>query len=305
MSSKREWRPQRVGYGTVLQSGIPHRPQPYSAGDTKGLLLRGVVTATYLVDDANHPAEEPVQVYCDVLVYSGMRNTRYMYLPRCVVVQDRGGALHSGRVWKPRAASIDISGSTNLNIEQATNPAYMDGDHVLVGFFDNDFSQPVILGGIAHPSRDVGNQDRDAGNRLNLKLADGDPDFWKHHGVYYGVSDTGDFVVDTTRGTDGTLGADGKEADPPGDGSTGNVALRLPVGSTLTIEVDGGPSLTIEEKDGNATLTLGDGAESGVIFSALKTAFDTHVHPTGVGPSGPPTTPLVATAEATKLKIPS
>lgn len=305
MTSSREWRPQVGRKGTVLQSGIPHRPARYGKADTKGLLLRGVVVATYLVDDANHPTEQPVQVYCDVMVYSGMRDTRWMYMPRCVVIQDRGGALHSGRVWKPRAASVDISGSTEFNIEQATNPAYMDGDHVVIGFFDNDFAQPIIIGGIAHPSRDIGNTERDVGNRLNVRLADGDPDFWKHHGVFYGVSDAGDFVVDTTRGTNGVLETDGKEAEPPGDGSAGNVVMRLPVGSTITVQIDGGASITIEEKDGNAKLTLGDGAESGVIFSALKTAYDAHTHPTGVGPSGPPTTPLAPGAEATKLKIPA
>lgn len=40
-------------------------------------------------------------------------------------------------------------------------------------------------------------------------------------------------------------------------------------------------------------------------FAQLQAAFDAHVHPTGVGPSGPPATPIVsfATVAATKFKL--
>lgn len=64
----REFRPIRTGSGTLLQSGIPKRSAPFGLLRARGLLLRGVVTATYVVDDPNHPTadDEPVAVYATV-----------------------------------------------------------------------------------------------------------------------------------------------------------------------------------------------------------------------------------------------
>lgn len=221
-----------VRYGrTLMQSGLPTRPLPASLGRANGLLVRGVVVATYVVDDENHPNAgkdaPPVAVYCDVLSYSNISGTRWRFIKHAIVAQDRG-ALHSGRVWKPRATSLDVTKET-VSLDVATNPANLDGDHVLVGFLDDNLNTPVILEGLPHPSADVGNEDKTAGrgHRLRLKLEDGDPDFWKHHGTFYGINNAGDFEVDTTFAHDGELEEDGKEKPPPTDGK-GAQRARLP-----------------------------------------------------------------------------
>jgi hypothetical protein len=84
---------------------------------------------------------------------------------------------------------------------------------------------------------------------------------------------------------------------------------------TVALELLGGSTLALEGKDADAVATLGDGAKSVAIAEALqsyiddsiKAEFDTHTHPTGVGPSGPPAAPLTgydAAITSSKLKIP-
>lgn len=202
---------------------------------------------------------------------------------------------------------MDITGDT-FDPEKGTDPSSMDGDHVLIGFLDDNFNLPVILKGLSHPAMDVGSEDADeAGQRLRVKDADGDPDFWKHHGVFYGVNDNGDFVIDTRYAYAGsTFNDDGSEPDPPEDGTTGNFILRLQKGTKLQLDIEDGPTFALEFKGEDTVLTLGDGAVAVAVADHLqalweswKAAFDVwadsasgHTHPTGVGPSGPPATPL-------------
>jgi len=171
-----------VGAGTRLQSGIPKRKPSSMPGSSSGLLLRGVVTATYVIDDPDHPfaddpSKVPTAVYCDVLTFG----RRWYFIPKCLVAQERSG-LHSGHVWKPRAATMTIT-SAPMDLNKGTNPAILDGDHVLVGFLDDNFNQPLILRALPHPAADVGNEELEVGHRLKLVDGDGDPDFWKHNDV--------------------------------------------------------------------------------------------------------------------------
>jgi hypothetical protein len=225
------------------QSGIQWRTQDKrdARGSSQGLMLRGVVVATYVIDDPHYPVPEvadpaaanPVCVYCDVLCYTAMPGMRWVPILKAMVLQDKG-SIHNGRVWKPKAATMDITGN-KFNVDGATNPAHYDGDHVLVGFIDGNRNQPVILGGIPHPSHNVGNLDRSKGHRNRLKVADGDPDFWKHHGTFFGVDTNGDWLVDTTFANDGTWDTEGNEPDPPTDGKGAQKAL-LPLAAEHRIE---------------------------------------------------------------------
>ncbi len=323
MTSK--WDPQRRPLGNRIQAGIPLRPQPSNYASAGGLLLRGVVTVTYELDNGDHPetdtaaGEDPVAIYCDVLIYSGLWNQRFQYLRAVLVTQEVGG-IHRGRVWKPRASKIDITES-DIDLNRATNPANLDGDHVLVGFLDDNLNQPAILRGIPHPAADTGNAEKEAGKRIRLKVADGDPDFWKHHGAFFGVSDAGDFVVDTTEAYVGPdLETNGNERSAAEDGSTGNYAVKLPKGSTVTVEIEGGANLLLEEKDGDAKITVGDGTQGVCLAQQFQTFWDTdppasgvklshdqHLHGTAMGPSGIPTIlfPVFKVAViSTKAKVP-
>lgn len=356
--------------GKVSQSGMQRRGLFTEGPRPLGQLVRGVVMATYVLDDPNHPATtttttdaqgNPVGVYCDVLVYSSKPAYRCYALPKVLVLQDRGG-LHNGRVWKPKASTMDITGQP-FDPDVSTQVSNMDGDHVLIGFIDDALNMPVILGGVPHPSHDAGVDPATAlpGHRRQLVLADGDPDWFRHNGVVYGIDGSGNYVVDSRWGNDGTLDTTGAEPAPPTDGK-GAQLQHLPmdaehrtewwdmadptapvsksyqsikkdafelslddvkawlqlIQTALEVKLDGGATLKAEGKDATASLTVGDGAKHAAIVealqsfyaSAIKGAFDNHTHPTGVGPSGPPTPkaimdPWDTTINSTKLAFPN
>ena len=336
-----------VGEGTRLQSAVSKRnarTQDYIRAN--GLLLRGVVLNTWVLDDTAHPfiTDGPVAIYCDVLCYSGPVSMRWRYLPQCLVSQEIGG-MHRGNIWKPRAAKMDITG-VPIDPEKGGNPANWDGDHVLVGFMDDNLNQPVILRGIPHPSADTGNIAKTLGHRMGLKLADGDPNFWKHHGSFFGVAQNGDWNVDTTLAYDGALPTPtGQEPlVSPIDGS-GSQHYKLPQAATFQIQfinaggtpsvaeftltksqlkqviqdslgdvllqIGGGDTLKIEKNGATAKMTLGNGVKHVAIVEALQTLYttlkgqldtsDTHVHPTGTGPSGTPNPTISAPAWNTNI----
>lgn len=308
-----------VGKGTRIQSGTP-RTMPNPKRRANGLLLRGVVTNTYVIDSDGHPAEDyddahkPTAVYCDVLVLPSISGQRYFGIKKVLVAQDVQG-LHRGRIWKPRPAKLDwLDG---LDINGGSDPAYIDGDHVLVGFMNDSLDQPVILKSLPHPSLDLGREDFEIGTRMKLTEADKDPDLTRHHGVFWGVDDLGNWIQDSTFGNDGSLDDQGKEADPPTDGTKGNQTVNLPMDSKFTINLmdmsdpknpapkvtievakggetvdikdpggkwvlkvaEGTNTLTLEKADADAKLTLGDGAVHAAIFEHLQTWWDTQVKP--------------------------
>ena len=302
----KEYLPLLAINGQRFQSGVPTRSlidRPYKA---RGLLLKGVVTATYVVDDPNHfqndthTPEGAKGVYCDVMAYANnVPGMRWRFIPRCMVLQDRGG-IHDGKIWKPRAATLDTSSGTVdetdnvVDLDKGTNPANLDGDHVLIGFVNDNLNEPIILGGVHHPNVDVGNEESTQRQRLQLKQVDGDPNFWKHHGSKFGVDTNGDFVVDTRFAHDGEYENDGHEKDPPTDGS-GSQQFDLPLDAeqkvtfwdmsnqespvakvtletnqdkyTLTF-VDSG--FTFEVDDSGSQIKLGGSAEKAVLDSLVQ-----------------------------------
>jgi hypothetical protein len=209
--------------GPRLQAGVNKKARAIGLVRSRGLLVRGVVVATYVLDDPDHPRadDDPVATYCDVLAYSIVSGLGTRLIPKALVGQEFRG-LHDGRIRKPRAAQFDITDNT-MDLDASTNPANLDGDHVLVGFMDDMMNQPVILGAIPHPGLDPGNLEKTEGHRLSLKLIDGDPDFFKHHGSYHGINTDGDHIIDTTFANTGELNDDGSEQDPPTDGKGAHI----------------------------------------------------------------------------------
>lgn len=296
--------------GRIYQSGTPKYRRGMGPEQANGLLLRGVVTATYETDNTGHPFADstdrtPVAVYCDVLVFPSIPNQRWFGLKEVLVSQDRGG-IHSDSIWKPRATTMSIAGDA---VDQASNPAYWDGDHVLIGFINDSLNQPIILRGLPHPAVDTGRENADLGRRMKLKVTDGNPNFQRHRGVHWGVSDIGNFVVDTTFANDGELDESGYEADPPTDGK-GSVAINVPQDAAFDIQlfdmstptspvlkakltfdknectldirdsagkfyvkVDNGDTILSEHNGANATLKLGDGAVAAAVADHLQTLY--------------------------------
>jgi hypothetical protein len=83
----------------------------------------------------------------------------------------------------------------------------------------------------------------------------------------------------------------------------------------LEVKLDSGASAKVVGKDGDTVTTLGDGAVTATISQTLEEfwtnsvliEFLKHKHPTAMGPSGPPDTPLPnwePAINSTKLKMP-
>lgn len=334
-----------LGKGVRTQNGIPVRFRRENS-NPNGLLLKAVVTATYVTDSEEHPKindtiNTPSVVYCDVVVYSNMSYCRWFSLSKVLVSQKRGG-IHNDDIWKPKAVSKNILG--DFNSTKGSNPGSLDGDHVLIGFINNSFNEPIIIRGIPHPSRDIYNESNELGKRIKLKLVDGDPDLVKHHGVFHGVTDSGDYVVNTVYANDGTTDDLGKEPLPSVTGETGNQIHSLPENSEYSIEFknvsdpinpvnvvtlvikavdnnievfkDGENVITINDSGLSSILQLGNGVVSVAIATHLKTLYNnlynaifSHVHPVGSPNTGSPifSSPLPiwdVSIESDRLTIP-
>jgi len=312
-------KPKIVGKGARLQSGIVHtRINEDEFPSANGLLLKGVVVATYVTDDPGHPKfldlkSQPKAVYCDVVTYSTIPRQKWFFLEKVLVSQRRGG-LHDDGIWKPKAATMNVVTQV-LNDTIGANPGQLDGDHVLVGFMNNTFDEPVIIRGIPHPSRDVGNENYSAGKSLKLKLVDGiqnAPDYVKHQGVFHGVDELGNHVVDSTFGHVGQLLPFGIEPPPDVLGISGNQTRNLPQNSThevifwnmaspltpvevakfkctkdeFEILINMLPTLKVDGSAATANLTLGTGGVSAaiaesmaILWANLASWLALHTHP--------------------------
>jgi len=236
----RTWMPRRGLFGAVLQSSMPTRQNPSNAGRANGLTVRGVVVAVYAYD-----SEEPVSaseedglainsIYVSVLCYGKVFNG---VLPRVLWTHDRSG-LHDGDVSLPRPTTIDITGDFDPN--SGSNVANLDGDHVIIGFLDDDLAQPYVLRCIPHPSSDIGNSARATGHRMRLKKEDKTPRLWKHQGSIFGLDMNGNWLVDLRRAHTGEYEPDGQEPAPGLSGDVGNVQIFLPEGSRYKIGITKG-----------------------------------------------------------------
>lgn len=255
--------------GHVLQSSLPRAGQ--GAHRAEGLILTGVVVATYVQEDGPNPfvvkngaeteggegsqmvlQEQPLAaVYCDVLIYSTAEAFNGMVLGPAMVAAGSAG-MHEGRIWKPRAATIDTSGQP-LQIP-GSDPRRMDGDHVLVQFIEDNLSKPIITGRIPHPLTGRGNQTVPrAGYRMRLKVQDGSPEYLKHRGTFFGVSDSGDFEIDTTNAHGGKYDEQGVE-DRADDGAHGDVLIKVNHKQQLAVQ-----GLDPEQTTAKFSMALKDG----------------------------------------------
>lgn len=221
-------RPSTLPSGAVLQTGM--RPKTVTPPNPMGLLMRGVVVATYVTDDPQNPYNTakttPYAVYCDVLTYGPAAGGTPTLVTKAIVSQERAG-IQDGSIWRPRAATLDVSGQP-LSLAHS-NLMDLDGDHVLLGFIDGTYQTPVILRSLPHPQADVGQSQAEPshGQPMRLKQVDGAPDLDKHLGVVHGVDARANFVVRTLYANDGSLTAKGAQPAPAQSPEMGNVVLQM------------------------------------------------------------------------------
>ncbi|RYF12610.1 MAG: hypothetical protein EOO40_00845 [Deltaproteobacteria bacterium] len=198
------------------------------------------MTHVYPIDDPNHPAQggqsgggaDPVALYCDVWCYTTIRGYQQIFVPYVLISQDTAG-LQSGTIWRPRQATGTLDRTPW--VPGQTDPANLDGDHVLVGYMDNDLSSPVIIRSIPHPAADYGfaQTQPELASRLRLLKTDGSPYLRKQNGTVSGITQYGDYLVNTLYANDGTLTQQtptqnaGKTPPPATTGDYGNLLMLL------------------------------------------------------------------------------
>lgn len=266
----------------MLQSSMPTPGAMDTAGRAFGLTLRGVVVSVYEYDTEGPPGLEgqsPNALYVDVMCY-GRHQGR---LPRVLWTYDRSG-LQEGPIVTPRKTSFDVQGEFDL--DSVSNPANWDGDHVIIGFLEDDLTQPYVQRCLPHPSSDIGNSELAVGHRMRVKEEDGVTRLYKNNGGVFGLDKDGNWLLDLRAAHSGQLNEDGTEPLASLDGTNGNARLLLPENSSLrigitkdaqtldshdpnpdsettsilvennkiTIEIEGGPPLTLTMEGGDWTL---------------------------------------------------
>ncbi len=283
--------------GQTLQSAVPKSGPGRPTYQANGLNVRGVVIAVYALDDdgqtgggqtANPNLDSsalaldagPPAIYCDVLTYSTLPGAKDRVLQRVLVTSERGG-LHNGRIRIPRPARLDLGTRSQVRTDalgtfsKNGNPAQLDGDHVLVGFMDDDLGLPFILCGIPHPSADVGAGLLSGGNRTRIRTGDGEPDYVRHNGVTAGVSGAGDYIVNTRRAHRPVYQDTGELPDIDGNTTaTGNVTFELQPGAEFTVtglpaqfSLRGDGSLALSGSAGDKIMEIRFGRDGAVELS--------------------------------------
>jgi hypothetical protein len=79
---------------------------------------------------------------------------------------------------------------------------------------------------------------------------------------------------------------------------TGSIKLQNLAGATLVMD-----SVTNKIVATAGTIELNGAAQAAILGDLFKTYFDTHTHPTGVGPSGPPIVPMPPTTLSQIVKL--
>jgi hypothetical protein len=207
----------RTARGDVLQAGVKSRPsvKHQNLESTDGWITRAVVTATYYADEDDR-GQDQRSIVCDVRTYG--RYTRE--LPKVPVLQ-RTHSLWDHDIYTPRPARQDIEGGdlvgSGSKDKEPTSAEKLDGDHVLIGFLDNDPNQPVILPyTLVHP-------------KANYRplAADGHVRRIRHNGVLMAWDKAGNFSIDATGGAAEVFGSKGSEVPSGGNVSVSGVTVKL------------------------------------------------------------------------------
>ncbi|WP_221352064.1 phage baseplate assembly protein V [Streptomyces beigongshangae] len=161
------------------------------------------------------------------------------------------------------------------------------GDEVLVGFVHGDMRFPVVLGGL-YNGRDRPPTARTQGrDQKTIRTK---------HGHQVLLDDTASQAAVRITSAAGHV----VELDDRGR----EIRITAAEGGSVTVSAQGeitlkAPKVTVD----SSSIELGAGAtEPLVLGNALLTAFNTHVHPSAAGPTGPPAAPLTPAVLAKKAR---
>lgn len=271
----------------------------------------GVVVASYPTKDEKNRSKLTTEY--DVLVveqYEDKGATTILYR-NCMSSEGLGSiADFFEKALRPKKKKTTKGDSVNLKGQ--------DGSIVLLLCLDSMSDKGIIISALTHPDRkttliDEGPRLEGEYNGLNIKVEkDGSAVL-----TFRGATDNQGKVIDKEQGDtivgiekDGSFQIKHKtilfRLDKKGIAtleSKDNLIINCKdaiVASTGEVNVTASGNATIEAKE----IKLGKGASEAVIKGDTfkKLVFDTHIHPTPIGPSGPPSKPMDPQSLSKKVK---
>lgn len=242
----------RLPDGTIVQAGIFSPDDGEQNWDsTAGYKTRAVVLRVYYVDDPEWAqrgwtsAGSQKTLVADVRTYGRVGRTLYR-----VPIAQRAHGLFDEDTWVPRGASQNIAGG-NLCCDpqptgdRPTEEQNLDGDHVIIGFLENDPAQPIVLPfTLGHPQ-----------SRRLLNSTAGRTRRIRHNGVILEWDKDGNLVVDATGAAKQELAAGGQEQSAAGIGGRITIKTKDGAGGVSKVELDPQGNLNLEN-GGNEKVRL-------------------------------------------------
>ncbi len=255
--------------------------------------------------DINYPTESNgfKTITYNVIVSEKTDTYNQFVLYNCQLL-DKFGGFADYATYTFRKNEQDIQGLTKGSVQSKD----LLGSYVLIGLINGSASTPIILGGL--PFIDLTKDSK----RTVPKEEDGHNLKFSFNGINVEINKDGELLVQKLGPTnaDGTLNTDISDTDQSNsfiqidkEGaiklSTTNKEKIEDADNLVTINKDGsidikinnGQTLLLKDKDGDAQMTLGDGAKSVAIAEELKALYgklkdyiEGAKVPTGMGPSG-------------------
>lgn len=295
------YRTTRLPTGGVISAGLDARRVMPDGRPLvpRSILNRAIVTNTYVTDNpyitSSTGERQPLSrsrksVECDVIL---VRSN--VPLSRVPVMQRQHGVNNVNGLWIPRPCSRVISTGEGVSFQPVSaareggtsrrstgTPASLfsdlDGDHVLVGFVENDGDYPVIMEAFTHEATRrlvVGDLDSigwEEGDDSTRGAPYRNEYYLAHYGTEVRVNAQGDLLIDT-------VGAFTDPSTEDASGSVGQVRIRVKDSQRFTVEMDGTDVLEVFKSGAQVRVDLGEGADQRIPLGddqvdAIKSALD-------------------------------
>lgn len=276
--------------GTVLPFGL------LGSNDSAGMaafnktykntaLRLGIVVKSYDVSNETNLSKLTTEYDVSVFEQEEDRGSTIITYKNCISAEGMGSIAD----FFERTLRVKQNSSSDNGIINTTG---QNGAVVLILCLDGMSEKAIIVGSVTHPDR----KSTLAGQTAHLE--------GEFNGVNIKVNQDGSAVFTFNGPTDN----DGKPI-----GSAGPTSVTIASGG-LTISVTGDANITTSgdanvTAGGSATIdapaiNLGKGAAEAVIKGDTfkKMVFDVHIHPTGIGPTGPPNQPMDPSSLSTVVK---
>lgn len=295
------YRTMRLASGAVVPSGVDAHARDRSRRPLapRAALYRAIVTRTYVTTDPESRSRFAVE--CDVILVNSNKP-----LPRVPVTQVQQGVNNVHDLWIPRpctrvvsdaTAAVSFAGLGTLGQPNVAPSLYgdLDGDHVVLGFIENDPDFPIILRAYPHARTKrlvTGDADSIGWEPGNAGTTRGTPYrnemYTAHYGTEVRVNAKGDLLIDT-------VGAFDDPATEDASVDSGQIRFRVKNSQRFTVEMDGTDVLEVWKDGSQVRIDLGENAAQRLILgddfmdwinqnivqkvnTHWTTTFNTHTH---------------------------